>query len=102
AHLRACSYEFDHHVQLGKRAGVDAADVEGVIEGPTAAGWDDRERTILSVVDELHGEGDLADDTWSALRSHVDERSAIELIMLVGHYEMLATTITALRIQPDR
>jgi hypothetical protein len=26
---------------------------------------------------------------------------AIELCMLAGHYEMLATTIAALRIQPD-
>ena len=46
--------------------------------------------------------GDLDDATWAALRAHLDEREAIELCMLVGHYEMLATTIATLRIQTDR
>ena len=41
------------------------------------------------------------DVTWADLRTHLDEREAIELVMLVGHYEMLATAIAALRIQPD-
>jgi len=29
------------------------------------------------------------------------DRELIELVMLVGHYDMLATAITTLRIQPD-
>jgi alkylhydroperoxidase family enzyme len=49
----------------------------------------------------LHQQGDLDDATWSELRRHLDEREAIELCLLAGHYEMLATAIAALRIQPD-
>ena len=49
----------------------------------------------------LHANQDLDDETWAALRIHVNEWEAIELVMLAGHYEMLATVITALRIQPD-
>lgn len=101
AHLRGCSYEFDHHVELGRRAGVTAGDVSRVMEGPSVDGWTERERVVLSAVDELHGDGDLTDEAWASLREHLDERSAIELVMLVGHYEMLATAITSLRIQPD-
>jgi AhpD family alkylhydroperoxidase len=101
AHLRGCEYEFDHHVRLGRRAGVDADDVARVVEGSGAAGWTPRETAILSAVEELHSTGDLADETWGLLRSHLDERSLIELVFLVGHYEMLATAIAALRIQPD-
>lgn len=101
AHLRDCAYEFDHHVRLGRRAGVDADDVARIIEGPSAEGWSDRERAMLAAVDAMHHRGDIDDEEWSALRSHLDEREAIELCLLAGHYEMLATTITALRIQPD-
>jgi hypothetical protein len=36
------------------------------------------------------------------LRDHVDEQAAIELVLLATHYEMLATTIAALRIPDDR
>lgn len=101
AHLRECRYEFDHHVHLGRRAGVTATDVARVIEGPAAEGWSDRERALLDAVDALHHDHDLDDARWDALRCHLDEPRAIELVLLVGHYEMLATAIATLRIQPD-
>jgi AhpD family alkylhydroperoxidase len=102
AHLRSCSYEFEHHVRLGRRAGLDDADIARVVEGPEAEGWSPLERALLSAVDRLHHDQDLDDSTWSSLLSHLDEREAIELCMLAGHYEMLATVIAALRIEPDR
>lgn len=102
AHLRHCRYEFDHHVHLGARAGVTAADVARLQDGPDAAGWTDRERAVLTAVDELHHRQDLTDETWASLRVHLDEARCIELLLLVGHYEMLATAIGTLRIQPDR
>jgi AhpD family alkylhydroperoxidase len=102
AHLRSCRYEFDHHVHLGRRAGLTDADLSRVVEGPEADGWSPRERSLLGAVDRLHHGQDLDDDAWSELRNHLDEREAIELCMLVGHYEMLATVIAALRIEPDR
>lgn len=102
AHLRSCDYEFDHHVRLGRRAGLTDADLKRVVQGPDADGWSPRERALLHAVDRLHRGQDLDDTSWSTLRGHLDERECIELVMLAGHYEMLATTIAALRIQPDR
>jgi alkylhydroperoxidase family enzyme len=57
---------------------------------------------LLRVTDELHGRQDLSDETWAELRGQLDERECIELVMLVGHYTMLATTLTTLRVRPDR
>jgi AhpD family alkylhydroperoxidase len=101
AHLRGCGYEFEHHVRLGHRAGVGADDVRRVLQGPSAEGWTAREQALLVAVDELHASGDLADETWEQLRAHLDERRAIELLLLVGHYEMLATFLNTVRVQPD-
>ena len=102
AHLRSCRYEFDHHVRLGRRAGVTEADLERVLQGPEAEGWSPRERAILTAVDGLQRDRDLDDEAWAALREHLDERLTIELLLLAGHYDMLATFINTLRIQPDR
>jgi AhpD family alkylhydroperoxidase len=101
AHLAGCTYELDHHVHLGRRAGVTAADVQRVIAGPAAAGWSPREAALLAAVEQLHHDRDLDDAAWTQLASHLSEREIIELVLLVGHYEMLATAIAALRIQPD-
>ena len=102
AHLRDCRYEFDHHVRLGRRAGVDQADVDRVVVGPDTDGWSARERTLLTAVDQLHHDQDLDDGAWRALRGELSETRAIELVLLVAHYEMLATAIATLRIQPDQ
>lgn len=101
AHLADCPYEFDHHVRLGRRAGVLAPDVTRVVAGPSAPGWSPREQAVLGAVDALHHQKNLTDPEWSALTQHLPDREILELLLLVGHYEMLATTITTLRIQPD-
>jgi len=101
AHLRGCAYEFDHHVRLGRRAGVGPADVERVLAGAGAQGWTERERALLGAVDMLHERQDLDGPAWRLLRDQLDEPTTIEFLLLVGHYQMLATTINTLRMQPD-
>jgi AhpD family alkylhydroperoxidase len=101
ANMRSCQYELDHHVRLGRRAGLDNDAIERVAVGSRADGWRPRERALLAAVEMLHERGDLDEETWTELRRHLDEREAIELCMLAGHYEMLATTIAALRIESD-
>ena len=99
--LRDCAYEYRHHVRLGRRAGLTPAEITALSDGPGWSGWSPRERAVLDAVDALHADGDLDDATWRRLRDHLGDRECIELCMLAGHYEMLATTITALRIQPE-
>lgn len=101
AHLRSCSYELEHHLRIGARVGLSAEDIERVALGPDAGGWSARERLLLRAVDELHHVQDLSDALWTELARELDDASCVELVMLVGHYEMLATAIKALRIQPD-
>lgn len=107
AHRRDCRYELAHHARLGRRAGLSPTDVAAATDAPgdeslsALAGLTARERALLQAADALVRDRDLDDAAWSALRDHLDEREAIELCLLVGHYDMLATTIAALRIQPD-
>lgn len=101
AHLRGCEYEMDHHIRLGKRAGVTQPVLDRLREGPAAAGWTDKERALLTAVDQLVGTRDLDDTAWRELAVHYDERRLIEIVLLTNQYEGLASTITALRIQTD-
>jgi len=101
ASVRGCDYEFEHHVRLGRRAGVTTADVERVRTGSTADGWQDHERLLMEAAEELLLTRDLSDPTWDELRATYDERRVIELLLLVGHYDMLATTLMTLRLEPD-
>src|SRR5699024_3133660 len=71
AHVRGNAYEFDHHVTLGERVGVTAADVERVREGPEADGWTFREQAMLRVADQLLQREDVDDAVWDAMREHL-------------------------------
>jgi AhpD family alkylhydroperoxidase len=101
AAVRDCAYEFDHHVRLGRRAGVDADDVEKVLEGAAAPGWSPREKLVLAVAEELLEHHDLSDGSWARLRAELDEAECVELLLVVGHYDMLATLLNTLRVPLD-
>jgi alkylhydroperoxidase family enzyme len=103
AHLCGSAYEWGHHERIALRFGLTPADVARVREGADAGGWEPRQVAILRAVDELHATRTLGDEAWQALRdAGLSQTELIELPMLVGHYEMLAMTLNALRVQPDR
>jgi NAD(P)-dependent dehydrogenase (short-subunit alcohol dehydrogenase family)/alkylhydroperoxidase family enzyme len=101
AHNSGCEYEWQHHQRLGGAAGLSAAAIERVREGPESPEWNERERLLLRCADALHEHRELPDALWADLSGSFSEVELIELVMLVGHYEMLATTIGALGIEPD-
>jgi AhpD family alkylhydroperoxidase len=101
AHLRKCQYELDHHIRIGRRAGIGPDLVERIFAGPGAQDWSDRHRALLSAVDALIETRNIDDPAWEALRRHYTDPQLIELCLLVGHYDMLATTIATLRIARD-
>lgn len=106
ASRRDSAYELTQHRRLGRRAGLAAADIEAIEDLESVAGdhpgFTSRELLLLRASDELVADQDLSDELWAALDGPFDERERIEIVMLVGHYAMLATALQALRVQPDR
>lgn len=100
AHLRGSAYERVHHERIGRRAGLTRDEIAATADGPPVT-WSGRDAALLAATDELVGTRDLGDETWASLRRHLDERSAIEFLLLVGQYDMLATTLGTLRVEPD-
>lgn len=97
-----CAYEWDHHERIGRRAGLTAEEIERVrAETEPAAQWNGRKGLVLQAADALHADGAIGDALWAELAAAFDERELIELCLLVGHYEMLAMTLTTLRVQLD-
>ncbi|KRF17277.1 4-carboxymuconolactone decarboxylase [Nocardioides sp. Soil797] len=95
------SYEWTQHEGLGRKAGLSTPEVEA-IAGRSEHAWSERDAMLLAATDELLHDADLSDATWRRVREHLDERTTVELLMLVGHYRMLATALNTLRVRPDR
>jgi AhpD family alkylhydroperoxidase len=103
AHRCGCEYEWRHHERIAQRVGLSAEDVARVKHDPAnAEGFSDRQALLLRAVDELHDTRDITDETWAGLSARLSNVELIELCMLAGHYEMLAMTLNALRVEVDR
>lgn len=100
ATLRGCDYELDHHRRIGRTVGLTPEQVEHVGDA-TWDGWTDRQRVLLDATASLVRDRDLDDATWARVRAHLDEATAIELLMLCGQYDALATTLMTLRVPLD-
>lgn len=101
ANSRHCGYEKAHHEVLARRAGLSREEIQGLYADELPPGFSPREAAIVQAVDAMLAHRDLSDAEWEALHQHLSDLEVIELCMLVGHYDMLATTIHVLGIAPD-
>ena len=94
------AYEWQQHVPIALRVGLTPEDIAGVAGSP-ARDFTERQRTLLAVSDEVLAQRALSDGTWRAIQASLGDREAIELCLLIGHYQGLASTIGALGIQVE-
>jgi 4-carboxymuconolactone decarboxylase len=102
AWLTQCPAEWAYHVKPAERAGLTQADIEAIIEGPDSSGLDERDRTLVVVVDELRATSTLSQSTWELLSARYTTNQLIEVPMVAGHYLMIAYALNSFRTpSPD-
>jgi 4-carboxymuconolactone decarboxylase len=92
-------YEWGQHTLIASTAGLTDDEIARVQDAPE--GWDERDAVVLRAVDELHADSCISDSTWTVLAGRYDERQLIELLMLIGHYHLLAFTLNSLGVERD-
>jgi alkylhydroperoxidase family enzyme len=101
ATVRGSAYEWEQHRVLALDVGLDEADVERIAQGPDAPGWGPLDQAMLSAVDELIGDGEIAEATWQALGREFDTQQLMDLVFTVGVYEILALAFRTFGIELD-
>jgi 4-carboxymuconolactone decarboxylase len=96
-----CEYEWGQHVLIAKAAGLTDEDIARIQRGPEAPGWEPFEAGLVRAADELHDESCLSQATWDLLASRYDERQLIELLLLVGHYHLVAFALNSIGVQRE-
>lgn len=96
--LRRSEYEFLQHVVLGLRAGLGEEEIDRVTRGPDAPGWDPLDAALLRAADELCADACIQDDTWAALAAHFSDQQMLDIITVVGCYEIAAMVFNSLKL----
>jgi len=97
--VRQSEYEFVQHVILGLRAGLTAEEIARVRQGPDAPGWDPLEADLLRAADELHARARIEQRTWTRLAAHLSTAQLMDLVFLIGCYDVLAMALGAFQSQ---
>lgn len=95
-------YEWSQHARMAQEAGLSEAQVSAVAEGPGAAIWEARERTLLTAVDEMLDRYEVSDETWRTLAASFDPAQLLELLFVVGGYLALAAVLNSIGLRGGR
>ena len=81
-------YEAHHHVQIAHKAGLSDADIAAVRTGDASLSeWD---RLLVRAAGELVASQQLSDATWAALGDRYSQAQQMEVVFLVGCYNVMA------------
>jgi alkylhydroperoxidase family enzyme len=92
------AYALRQHVPgIAVPDGVTLEECEALKDWRASKFFNEAERAALAYVDAMVA-NDVSDDVFNELRKHYDERSIVELSVLVGTYIMHNRVFTALRV----
>jgi AhpD family alkylhydroperoxidase len=98
AHRRSCAYEWEHHVDIGKKAGLTETEIAAAKTGQAD---DEFDRAVFAAVDELDEKSNVSDQTWTTLGERLDERQRMDFVFTVGGYIALAIAINTFGVRPE-
>jgi 4-carboxymuconolactone decarboxylase len=99
--LRKAEFMLGWHTLYAKKAGMTEEEIARIADGPMAPGWDPFDATLLIAVDELNRDAFITDVTWSALAKRYNDQQLIDVVFIVGQYDMIAMYLNSLCVQLD-
>lgn len=94
ARLEGCTYEWVHHERLGKKAGITDEEILALRDGKID-GFSERERAFLQAARDLFEDRILSEESFTALKAIATEIEILEVLLLIGHYQMLARVLNS-------
>jgi 4-carboxymuconolactone decarboxylase len=97
AWITGAPYEWGEHVDIGKRVGLSAEEIERIVAGSAAPGWSRHEGAIIKAVEELFERFQISEETWAVLAESWNDQQFLEFPILVGVYAATAMQQNSIR-----
>jgi alkylhydroperoxidase family enzyme len=100
-------YEWAAHARIAQTpasmdsAPLSASQVHDIAVGPTAPGWSDSDRAVLTMVDELRYDAMISDKTWAALHQSYSDNRVLDLMFTASQYQLVSMALNTLGVQRD-
>lgn len=91
-------YEWGQHVEIAFKVGVTDEEIIALTRD-TETMTDKHMQTLMLACDELCEQNQISDATWAVLAKKYNEKYLIEIMLLVGHYRMIAGFLNSSGLQ---
>jgi alkylhydroperoxidase family enzyme len=98
--LNQAEYEWAQHVEIAKREGISAGEIERICQGP-GAGWAADDAALLQAVDDLFEDSVVSDATWAVLAQKYSTEQMIDLVFTIGQYNLVSWALNSFGVPLD-
>ncbi len=92
-------YEWSHHVPMALAAGVPRAKVDAIRAWRDAGAFDDAEREVLALADEIVDGPGASASTIAALRARHGEGGSVELVLTASFYVCVSRFLLSMDVE---
>lgn len=93
--------EFAQHLILGRRAGLNDAEMQRVQKDANDPGWSENDAALIRAADELNAHSRISDTTFEQLARNYSDQQIMDMIFLVGTYRLLGSAANSFNIPLD-
>jgi alkylhydroperoxidase family enzyme len=97
----ASEYEFCQHVQVAKRLKMSEEEILGVREPASCKAYNDLDRAVIAMTDELLDSAAVSPGTWAVLEKSLSPSDLVELLLAAGNWRMFAIFLNSAKIPLD-
>jgi len=95
-------YEWVHHVPMALAAGVPQAKVDALAAWRESALFDDAERAVLALADEVSDGPGASAGCVAELRRHFDDSAVVELVLTASFYVCVGRVLRSMDVELER
>jgi 4-carboxymuconolactone decarboxylase len=95
-------YEWHQHYPLAIKGGLDAKILANLALGNRPDGMKDDETALYNFVTEIYRDKNVSDATFQAAIAKFGERGVVDLIAIIGYYDLVSMTLIASQAAPPK
>jgi alkylhydroperoxidase family enzyme len=103
-YLARSSYEYSHHIKIGREFGVSDADIRAMIDESEGrpSRLDEPAKLVLKAAREMTVDLAVSETTFAALRRHLDHERLVDLVMTIAFYCGVVRLLASLEIDVEQ
>ncbi len=97
ARITGAEYEWRAHRAIAAKEGISESQLDRILDWRSLE-FDQRQRAVLALAEELTRNVDVDDATFEAARAQLTPRQTVELVATIAYYNMVARFLVGLKI----